>query len=117
MLNLDKLAFEKAMDIYNDNAITDKSKLQIETEKAIGVLAAQGLYAVYLLLNKENKVRSIIEHLKELLEKTFNKKYNDYEKALIDISNNLDNMIVAKQVMEQTFIYLRYKLKGASKNE
>ena len=109
MKNLDKLSFETAINIYNNKRIKN-DKLKIEIEKAIGTLASQGPFATYLFLKKE--LDSVNESLKKIIEEILQEKFNSMEDALLKISDDLNKLLIVKQCIEQTFVYLRYRLKG-----
>lgn len=130
--NLDKLAAERAQAIVQNakQGVPDVKK-PVETlerldTKALGVLQEQGVYALILFLfsrtSDEKKVASIIRNqLYEALKKLPNFKDADIkdeaQKALEFYSKNvledLDTLLLVRDLYEQTLIYARYGAKAA----
>ena len=131
-LNLDKLAAERAQAMVNKakQGVADVKK-PVETlerldTKALGVLQEQGVYALMLFLfsrtSDEKKVAPIIRNqLYEALKKLPDFKDVDIkdnaEKALklytADVLNNIDTLLLVRNLYEQTLIYARYGAKAA----
>lgn len=103
----DKKAAEKA-----ENLIT----------QALAVLQEQGVYAFFLFLrsrpSKQQDAADKIslqaqEALRELHIKPFDAvKHPDVLSAVRDMSNDLDDLLLAKRVLEQSLIYARYHAKA-----
>lgn len=130
--NLDKLAAERAQAIvHNAKKGVPDVKKPVETlerldTKALGVLQEQGVYALMLFLfsrtSDEKKVAPIIRNqLYEALKKLPDFKDADIkdeaQKALEFYSKNvledLDTLILVRDLYEQTLIYARYGAKAA----
>ncbi|GAB4155994.1 MAG: hypothetical protein Fur0021_23860 [Candidatus Promineifilaceae bacterium] len=118
-LNLDQKAAQYAQNIVNHGG----SDIENPVTKALGVLQEQGVYAsvLYLLANKHRQILSpLYDLLRELPAfqsspdlpqdaKDILKFYSD------NVCNNLDTLLLVKDLYEQTLIYARYGAKAAGK--
>jgi len=129
MENLDLLAARAAQ------TIIDGTKGQVATDvenlvtKALGVLQENGVYAALLYLySRSNATEKPIaertrEKLLDLTEKLTSprqtpKKAEDALKFLTDhVCNDLDRLLLVKQLWEQTLIYARYGAKARGTEE
>jgi len=122
--NIDYLCAKYGHLIITKAEIKDnKAKNEADSylSKALGVLQEQGIYAFYLFLEyrKDKKaMKEVREQTQELLYKelkllneTESKTNNPFEKAK-KISQDLDKLLFARQVLEQTLIYARYHVKA-----
>ncbi|OAG28549.1 hypothetical protein [Thermodesulfatator autotrophicus] len=131
-INLDKIAQDKAREMLE---CPDKETLERLVTKALGVLQSQGVYAMMLFLfsrtSKENETSPYIKKplYKALLElpqfkndsslKGFcenNENHGDVFKWFSDnITDNMDNLLLVRDLYEQTLIYARFHAKAAQK--
>jgi len=84
--------------------------------KALGVLQENGIYAFYLYMkSKEKKVYEIIESESKKILKTiiFNDLDTTKEGCQIasEITDDLDKMLLAKDILERVLVYSRYHAK------
>ena len=126
MENLDKLAAQKAQQIIADTKAFKASEVENLATKALGVLQENGVYAATLFLysrtGTEAKIAPFIR--KQLLEMAAQKVVNrqtpqdrsqDALRFVIEhIANDLDTLLLVKQIWEQTLIYVRYGAKAQS---
>lgn len=97
--------------------------------KALGVLQEDGMYAFYLYslaLEKKakykEKARAIINQSSKLLKK-YSLIGNDAITAvnvrdiIAPLTNNLDKLLFAKELLERTLVYARYHAKAIEKPE
>jgi len=98
----------------------DKDKTENLITKSLGVLQEDGVYAFFLYLlslssEKEGaEVLSIdaLSLIKEIGLAPSNK--TDPLSAARNLANNLDHLLLAKEVLEKTLIYARYHAKALS---
>ena len=107
--NLDFTAAKIAFEMVEQS----KDKINVESliNKSLGILSANGIYALWLFLESESggkniKIVEIIERFDDELDGS-----NDEEKV-INLSNNLQKLIFSKELLEKTFIYARYRAKA-----
>jgi hypothetical protein len=121
MKNLDALCAATARQLV---ALAEKRKaneakdLQNRLTNGLGVLQEDGVYAFYLYLKREkleDKVWPICADL--LRHEAVGKmlphpgKKND-EDLLIEMTENLDHLLLAKDLLQRTLIYARYGLRA-----
>ena len=118
-LNLDQKAAQFAQEIVNQGG----SAIENPVTKTLGVLQEQGVYAsvLYLLANNQ---RQILSPLYDLLKKlpafpSIPDLPNDPKDILKfysgTVCNDLDTLLLVKDLYEQTLIYARYGAKAAGK--
>lgn len=123
-LNLDQLAAQYAQKIVTDG----KADIENLITKTLGVLQEQGVYAMLLFLfsrtsNEKNLAEKTRPHLYELLTKlpAFTNSQISDDNALQfftdTVCNDLDTLLLVKDLYEQTLIYGRYGAKAAAKEE
>ncbi len=140
--NLDRLCAEYGYtfcDKVYDKLEKDKGKADNHLTKSLGVLQEDGVYAFFLYqLAKESKKgegRELVKWAAALLvpaqiapfyDELGKKKLEDAEVELIDpeevlalvrragdgLAANLDNLLLAKRLLEQALIYARYHAKA-----
>ncbi len=123
IVNLDTLCAEHAYNIVkkvapNDKlSKSDKSKLENTITKSLGVLQEQGVYAFFLFLayrRKELGAEQTTQKTWELLKNVglpIQKGTVDW-RELQALTNNLDNLLLARELLEQALIYARYHAKA-----
>jgi hypothetical protein len=132
MKNLDLLAAEAAQKIISDTKNQKPEDLENLVTKALGVLQENGVYAsmLYLYSRTSPSDKTVAKEVRgKLLELTTSlglkiekppkvtADSNEVLKFLSDnICNNLDTLLLVRQVWEQTLIYARYGAK-ARKND
>lgn len=122
--NLDSLCAQHGYNIVNAVAPNgslpkkDKAKLENTITKSLGVLQENGVYAFFLYLEyrkgetgspeTKNQVLNLLRHAKVNLLSSG----NDPFPALQQLTNDLDNLLLARQLLEQALIYARYHAKA-----
>lgn len=118
-LNLDQLAAQYAQKIVADG----KADIENLITKSLGVLQEQGVYACLLFLfsrtgNEKNLAEKTRPHLYDLLKAlpVFADKEITNQNALQffadTVCNDLDTLLLVKELYEQTLIYARYGAKA-----
>lgn len=118
-LNLDQLAACQAQEIVN----TGGAEIENPVTKALGVLQEQGVYAciLYLLANKHQYILTplykLVGDLPGLQENEKIPDENTDAKEVLKyysdvICENLDTLLLVKELYEQTLIYARYGAKA-----
>lgn len=131
-VNLDKLAAQYSQNIVNE--AVDVKTLERLTTKTLGVLQEQGIYAMLLFLSSrssdEEKVApkicgqlfALLGELPGLREKEGRLRAgDDCEQALPfytdHILDDLDTLLLVRDLYEQTLIYTRFGAKAAKKEQ
>jgi hypothetical protein len=121
-LNLDQIAARYAQKIVKDG----QDGLENLITKTLGVLQEQGVYACMLFLfsrtgNEKCPAEKTRPHLYNLLKELpafMKEKINDQnalEFFADKVCNDLDTLLLVKELTEQTLIYARYGAKAADK--
>ncbi|AKB80717.1 hypothetical protein MSBR3_0139 [Methanosarcina barkeri 3] len=123
--NIDFIAAKSGFDIVDKLMKPEGSKegmtpKEIESfiNKSIGVLSSNGVYALWLYLKASNKNGDGNGKINvvEILEKCNIELKSDVgeseEDKIINLSTDLRKLLFAKQVLEQIFIYARYRAKA-----
>ncbi len=96
----------------------DRAKLENSITKSLGVLQENGVYAFFLFLEYRKDEKGIRETKRQVLELLRHKKTNllgqgnDDFAAMRQLTENLDRILLARQLIEQTLIYARYHAKA-----
>jgi len=126
MKNLDTVAAETAQRIITDTMEFKPNEVDNLATKALGVLQENGVYAATLFLysrsSKEAEIAPFIRKQLLLLvaqEVVHQKAPQDQSQDALrfvteHITNDLDTLLLVKQVWEQTLIYIRYGAKARS---
>jgi len=121
MTNIDKICAEFAHKIANEISQSfnnDPKKAENLINKALGVIQEQGLYAFVLFcMSRGEAEKDGAEKLKiltgELLKDELKLIGNgDILNEIINLSANLDSLMLSIQVLEKTLIYARYHAKA-----
>ncbi|MBX7237242.1 MAG: hypothetical protein K1X65_22865 [Caldilineales bacterium] len=124
MRNLDTLAAQTAQQIIADTQRFKASEVENLATKALGVLQENGVYAVSLYLySRTGNEKETSPHVRSKLlglaaqEVVHQKAPEDRAEAALrfvtdHIANDLDTLLLVKQVWEQTLIYVRYGAKA-----
>ncbi len=131
-LNLDKIAAERAQKMVYAAPDTEKVQKPVETlerlvTKALGVLQEHGVYALMLFLfSRSGDEKKIAPRIRKELNAAlqslpdFRDKQvpHDAKKALDfyagHVLNDLDRLLLVRDLFEQTLIYARYSAKAAT---
>ena len=125
--NLDRLAARIAQGIVGDRKGDEATKLENMATKALGVVQENGVYAGLLFLYsrpKDEEAKIIRDKLLCLLAadeiKALNVAFSGQNawgavsKHLITkVTDDLDTLLLVKELYEQTLIYVRYGAKAA----
>ena len=135
MKNLDLLAAEAAQKIIADTSAIPKARdVENLVTKTLGVLQENGVYACLLFAysrsktepgktpNDEKKVAKVVhQNLLTVMNKALNKTADTNANATValkfltdNICQDLDTLLLVKQLWEQTLIYARYGAKARS---
>lgn len=129
MKNLDLLAARAAQTIITNTAKQQPTEVDNLITKALGVLQENGVYAALLYLysrtNTTDKLvaeqarKELLSLLSELgLSSSIGNDAGTALKFLTNnVSNDLDRLLLVKQLWEQTLIYARYGAKARSAAE
>lgn len=124
MRNLDLLAAQAAQQIIKNTESFKAEEVDNLATKALGVLQENGVYASILFLySRSSKDAQIAPTIRQKLlslasQEVLNKKppTDEPQQALKfvieDICNELDTLLLVKQLWEQTLIYVRYGAKA-----
>ncbi len=125
MKNLDWMAADSAQAVIRDTAKSDSGDVDNLVTKALGVLQENGVFAFMLFLcsrKRENELPIAETVRKRLLAQTpevgVKAQFNpDDKQACLSfltthVCNDLDALLLVKQLWEQTLIYARYGAKA-----
>lgn len=123
--NIDFIAAKSGFDIVDKLMESEGSKngmmpKEIESfiNKSLGVLSSNGVYALWLYLQasnkngEENNKIDIVKILKECNIELESSVGRSQEEKIIYLSTDIRKLLFAKQVLEQAFIYARYRAKS-----
>ncbi len=116
LTNLDSICAKHGYEIVK--GITDAKALENLITKSLGVLQENGVYAFYLYLayrSKETGSSEIKDHSLNLLrcEKVkLTTKKDDCFEEIRELTNYLDKLLFARQLLDQMLIYARYHAKA-----
>lgn len=126
--NLDYLAAKYAQDVIAQTQGVDKSTVENAITKVLGVLQEQGVYACFVFAlsraksdnNESQSMQAIVSEMAKLLHKldfavTYEK--NGAAEATLKqvaehVTQDLERLLLAKDVLEQMLIYARYGAKA-----
>ena len=87
-----------------------KTKYKNFIDKALGVLANDGVYA-YWVYCKANKITDVFIDKLEKLQRIINNE-EDNETFFKELSNEINQLLFFKEMVEKTLIYARYHAKA-----
>jgi len=117
--NLDKVSAEIGFDLaesFKDKE--DAKKLETIVTKALGVLIEDGLFAYAIWLERGSKTEKnytakIIEKSLDLIRDRVNiTSKNSLIDATLEISENIQKTLLARQLLERMLVYARYRAKA-----
>lgn len=130
LTNLDSKCAEYGYNIVHDCAPndsiskSDKSKLENTITKSLGVLQENGVYAFYLYLDyrsKEIGSKEIKDQTLTLLGPKeiylLGEECNDHFKKICKLTEDIDKLLFARQMLDQTLIYARYHAKALAETK
>lgn len=89
-----------------------------EIDKALGVLSSDGVYAYYVYVISKKIDNVFLDEITDLMNYTDTKlSKNNYKDYFIKLSNNINDLLFFKEILEQTLIFARYHAKAREKNE
>ncbi len=124
MPNLDTLAAETAHQILDDTKSVKSGEVDNLATRALGVLQENGVYAALLYLySRTGPDAAIAPHVRTRLlnlaaaqvlhQDAPPEQVNEAQRFVTEqIANDLDTLLLVKQVWEQTLIYVRYGAKA-----
>lgn len=124
MRNLDKLAAQTAQQIILDTHGFRASEVENLATKTLGVLQENGVYAAAIFLysrsSTEAKIAPFVRKgllslaAQEVVKQPVPEDQTQTALKFItdDIANDLDTLLLVKQLWEQTLIYVRYGAKA-----
>lgn len=131
MVNLDKIAAERAQAMVRNASGTGDVKKSVETlerlaTKSLGVLQEHGVYALMLFLfSRTGDEKTIAPHIRRELNAAL-KSLPAFNQAKIpssaqealkfyaqNVLDDLDRLLLVRDLYEQTLIYARYSAKAA----
>jgi len=129
--NLDRLAARTAQEIVQNLTAEDAGKLENLATKVLGVLQENGVYAGMLFLySRSAREKAYAENIREALIKTLAQQElsalhlslpaDKDQSNWLEVSDHLntavcdelDTLLLIKQLWEQTLIYTRYSAKA-----
>lgn len=129
MLNLDYECMKYAQKIINSIDKSDNKKvkeLENNLRKALGVLQEDGIYAMFLWLEKNasNIRKELIKFLNEeddethiklsryfLKDKDFSQEADKFYKNLYEVAKDIDKLLFMKKLLERTLTYALHHAK------
>ncbi|NPA63211.1 MAG: hypothetical protein GXN95_06645 [Methanococci archaeon] len=112
---INEVAFEifKAIKDMKESKNNEWKKYRNEIDKALGVLANDGVYAYWGYCKSKNIENLFIEKIEPLMEYT-KTKLNDenYEEYFQKLSNDINDLLFFKEILEKTLTYVRYHAKA-----
>ena len=122
-MNLDLEAAKTAQEIIKETKESKASEVENLITKTLGVLQENGVYACMLFLysrtSKSDKIvrKKLLGIAERLVDDPENrdKSKNDLEFLTDNICNDIDTLLLTKQLWEQTLIYARYGAKAREK--
>jgi len=122
LLILDKECFSTGVSIVGSIKNEEKTKIENVIQKSLGVVQEDGIFAFIIYLKsikragEKDVAEKIIENIKKLLQDmeiiTHN---NDDIEEFKKLGEDMNNMLLAKDLIERTLIYARYHAKALEK--
>ncbi len=107
--------------------ISEKPSKELENliTSALAVLEEQGVYALFLYLKAQGKDigKTVSKNLHDFLKNTphqsplLSKNNSDIFDALQELGKNLDNLLLARDLLRQSLVYARYHAKLREKEK
>lgn len=122
--NLDSLCAQCGYEIVHtvapNGSLTkgDRAKLENTITKSLGVLQENGVYAFFLYLDYRSGEKGAPETKSQALNLLCHAEVNllssgsNHFQAVQQLTNELDNLLLARQLLEQALIYARYHAKA-----
>lgn len=116
--NLDQKCFECSIHVTDIPEARDKKKakdLLNLINKSLGVLEENGVFAFFVYLKSEDKKeRRIEKNVIGLLNCVFNKELDGTLGKTKLLADEINDLLLAKSLIEKTLIYARYQAKAMS---
>lgn len=105
-----------------NEAFDDKDKTENLITKSLGVLQEDGIYAFFLYLlsrgsSEKDGANALSQDSLLLLKEIIPTSASDELSVAKDLANNLNHLLLAKEMLERTLIYARYHAKALPKGE
>ncbi len=122
LLILDRECFNSGVSIVDGAKGKGKTKIENVIQKSLGVLQEDGIFAfIIYLTSKQGGEKEVAEEiikgirilLKDKIKIMANN--NDLIEEFKKLGNNMNNMLLAKDLIERTLIYARYHAKALEK--
>ena len=130
--NLDRLAAETAQSVITNTKNQKAKDIENTVTKTLGVLQEDGIYAcfLYLLAKEKDNGKAIVKEMLLMLEKLHFSWESPNNNGEIDIrsdivlkhitdhvTQNLERLLLTKEILEQMLIYARYGAKARQEDE
>jgi len=110
-----KIGFELS-NKFKAESKEDKKKMSRECIKALNILNEEGLFAYAIWLKSKNEYvhREIIRSTKQILNefKIVISERKELHEMILDIADNLQKLLLAKQLVERMLIYADYRARA-----
>jgi|GEM_PF-1363329 len=125
MKNLDALCAKAALGIENlcsKKSENDRKSFLNKITNGISILQEDGIYAFYLFLKREKIKSDVWDYCRQmLLDQSLDKiisypKSSEDEEAIIKMTENLDALLLAKDLMQRMLIYARYGIRSKERS-
>ncbi len=126
--NLDRLCAEYGYNIANRVYKVMSDKAEGHINKSLGILQEDGVYAFFLYQKKEEDNNELSELPNNMLTKATLEPFGkmeevdpleairgNREKNIKGLSEDLDSLILAKNLLEKTLIYAKYHVQALKK--
>jgi len=111
--NLDALINKIGSKIAESIDQKDKTKYKNEIDKSLGVLSNDGVYAYYVYVKSKKVDDVFLDKIKDITNYTETKlDNNDYESYFQSLSQNLNDLLFFREILEKILIYARYHAKA-----
>lgn len=124
--NLDYLAATRAQEIIKRTSAKASARdVDTTVTKALGVLQTNGVYAcfLYLLAREKDIGKIVVEEMLDVLQDLGWNKPSSLTPDVVlrhiseNVTRDLERLLLAKEVLEQTLIYARYGAKARDAGE
>jgi len=102
---------------YGHDIPTKSKDVETTIQKSLGVLQEDGLFAFILYLESKNsdvnkRVKNETAKLLHEVGLTYDTNDRNMREKILEITKNIDDMFLAKDLIEKTLVYARYRAKA-----